>query len=93
MAETFYRAIRLNSNLPDPSLTYAANDAQVGDLDGDGVMEIVLKRQPYDGANQGRVARGHYAARSLQTGRHFPLADRHGYQYTFRLSLYLFYRV
>lgn len=53
MAETFYRAIRLNPHVPDPALTYAANDAQVGDLDGDGVMEIILKRQPYDGANQG----------------------------------------
>lgn len=53
MAETFYRAIRLNTHVPDPALTYAANDAQVGDLDGDGVMEIILKRQPYDGANQG----------------------------------------
>lgn len=53
MAETFYRAIRLNTHVPDPALTYTANDAQVGDLDGDGVMEIILKRQPYDGANQG----------------------------------------
>ena len=53
MAETFYRAIRLNTHVPDQALTYAANDAQVGDLDGDGVMEIILKRQPYDGANQG----------------------------------------
>lgn len=53
IAETFYRAIRLNTHVPDPALTYAANDAQVGDLDGDGVMEIILKRQPYDGANQG----------------------------------------
>ena len=53
MAETFYRTIRLNTHVPDPALTYAANDAQVGDLDGDGVMEIILKRQPYDGANQG----------------------------------------
>lgn len=53
MAETFYRAIRLNTHVPNPALTYAANDVQVGDLDGDGVMEIILKRQPYDGANQG----------------------------------------
>lgn len=58
MAETFYRAIRLNTNVPDPTLTYTANDAQVGDLDGDGVMEIILKRQPYDGANQGRWREG-----------------------------------
>ena len=53
MAQTFYRKIQLNTNVPDPSLNYEANDAQVGDLDGDGKMEIVLKRQPYDGANQG----------------------------------------
>ncbi len=53
MAQTFYRAIRLNTNVPNPAITYNANDAQVGDLDGDGVMEIILKRQPYDGANKG----------------------------------------
>lgn len=51
--KTFYRKIKLNTNVPDQSLDYQANDAQVGDLDGDGQMEIVLKRQPYDGANQG----------------------------------------
>ncbi|MCH3985922.1 MAG: hypothetical protein LKH12_06800 [Prevotella sp.] len=53
MAQTFYRKIKLNTNVPDPTLNYEANDVQVGDLDGDGQMEIVLKRQPYDGANQG----------------------------------------
>lgn len=53
LAKTFYRAIRLNANVPDPSIHYVANDAQVADLDGDGKMEIILKRQPYDGANQG----------------------------------------
>ncbi|MUL43584.1 rhamnogalacturonan lyase [Streptomonospora sp. PA3] len=31
---------------PDGSYTYAANDAGVGDLDGDGSYEIVLKWQP-----------------------------------------------
>lgn len=30
-----------------------ADDIQVGELDGDGEMEIVIKREPYDGANQG----------------------------------------
>ncbi|WP_294546740.1 hypothetical protein [uncultured Bacteroides sp.] len=29
----------------DPQLTYKANDASVGDLDGDGIYEIILKRQ------------------------------------------------
>lgn len=53
MAQTFYRAIALNANVPNTALTYEANDAQVGDVDGDGEMEIILKRQPYDGANQG----------------------------------------
>nr|WP_320056957.1 hypothetical protein [uncultured Bacteroides sp.] len=53
MAKTFFRKIILNSGVPNAALTYEANDAQVGDLDGDGEMEIVLKRQPYDGANQG----------------------------------------
>ena len=32
---------------------YVADDIQVGELDGDGEMEIVIKREPYDGANQG----------------------------------------
>ncbi|QBI54788.1 rhamnogalacturonan lyase family protein [Streptomonospora litoralis] len=31
---------------PDGSYTYTANDASVGDLDGDGAYEIVLKWQP-----------------------------------------------
>lgn len=53
MAKTFYREITLNTNVPDPSLNYLADDAQVADLDGDGQMEIVLKREAYDGANQG----------------------------------------
>ncbi|MBP1615352.1 MAG: hypothetical protein H6Q13_2800 [Bacteroidetes bacterium] len=53
MAKTFFRKITLNLGVPNAALTYEANDAQVGDLDGDGEMEIVLKRQPYDGANQG----------------------------------------
>ena len=53
MGKTFYREIKLNVNVPNPQITYEANDAQVGDLDGDGEMEIVLKRQPYVGANQG----------------------------------------
>ena len=29
------------------------DDIQLGDLDGDGELEIVVKREPYDGANQG----------------------------------------
>lgn len=53
MAQKFYREIKLNTNVPDPSLLYKADDAQLGDLDGDGQLEIVLKREPYDGANQG----------------------------------------
>lgn len=40
-------------SVPDASLTYSPDDIQVGDLDGDGELEIVLKREPYDGANQG----------------------------------------
>ena len=57
MAQTYYRKITLNANpstieLPE-SGSYVADDIQVGELDGDGEMEIVIKREPYDGANQG----------------------------------------
>ncbi len=58
MAEKFYHEIRLNMNVPDASLTYSPDDIQVGDLDGDGELEIVVKREPYDGANQGEWKNG-----------------------------------
>lgn len=45
MAQTFYRTIKLNTHVPDPSLVYKAGDAQVADLDGDGENEILLKRE------------------------------------------------
>ena len=38
---------------PDASITYSPDDIQLGDLDGDGELEIVVKREPYDGANMG----------------------------------------
>lgn len=53
MALQFYREIKLTTNVPLPSAAYRADDVQIGDLDGDGEMEIVVKREPYDGANQG----------------------------------------
>ena len=53
MAEKFYHEIRLNMNVPDASITYSPDDIQLGDLDGDGELEIVVKREPYDGANRG----------------------------------------
>lgn len=53
MAENFYHEIKLNMNVPDPSLNYAPDDIQLGDIDGDGELEIIVKREPYDGANQG----------------------------------------
>ena len=53
MAQNFYREIKLTTNVPLASVTYKADDVQVGDLDGDGEMEIIVKREPYDGANQG----------------------------------------
>lgn len=53
MATKFYREILLKSDVPDISLNYAPDDIQLGELDGDGELEIVVKREPYDGANQG----------------------------------------
>ena len=53
MAEKFYHEIRLNMNVPDASITYSPDDIQLGDLDGDGELKIVVKREPYDGANMG----------------------------------------
>ena len=53
MAEKFYHEIKLNMNVPDASITYSPDDIQLGDLDGDGELEIVVKREPYDGANMG----------------------------------------
>ena len=53
MATKFYREIILRSDVPDAALTYAPDDIQLGELDGDGELEIVIKREPYDGANQG----------------------------------------
>ncbi|WP_294553469.1 hypothetical protein [uncultured Bacteroides sp.] len=58
MATKFYREIVLNTSVPDGSLTYTPDDIQLGDLDGDGELEIVIKREPYDGANQGRWHNG-----------------------------------
>lgn len=53
MAMKFYREIVLSTSVPDGTLTYAPDDIQLGELDGDGELEIVVKREPYDGANQG----------------------------------------
>lgn len=33
-----------NTELPDPSLAYTVRDAAVGDLDGDGILDIVIRR-------------------------------------------------
>lgn len=49
MGQTFYRSVFLNnSNLPDPTFKYRAADAAVGDLDGDGEYEIVIRREVED---------------------------------------------
>lgn len=53
MATKFHHEIRLNMNVPEPAITYSPDDIQLGDLDGDGELEIVVKREPYDGANMG----------------------------------------
>lgn len=44
-AATPYFSVPINNvELPDPSLVYAVRDAAVGDLDGDGVLDIVIRR-------------------------------------------------
>lgn len=53
MAQNFYHEILLNMDVPNGSLNYAPDDIQLGDIDGDGELEIIVKREPYDGANQG----------------------------------------
>lgn len=60
LAANFYRSIPLNMNVPDPSFEYLPGDAAVGDLDGDGEYEIVLKREvnPTDNTADGGPQRG-----------------------------------
>ncbi len=49
VGQTFYKSIFLNNqNLPDPTLIYRAADAAVGDLDGDGEYELVIRREVDD---------------------------------------------
>lgn len=46
MAQNFYRSVPLNmTNLPVTSESYKVSDAAIGDLDGDGEYEIVVKRE------------------------------------------------
>lgn len=46
MARSFYRSIPLNMNdLPATTEPYKVSDAAIGDLDGDGEYEIVIKRE------------------------------------------------
>lgn len=52
-AQTFYHKIALNNAFTDATVNYNADDVQVAELDGDGELEIIVKREPYDGANQG----------------------------------------
>ena len=56
MAATFYRSIPLKmDNLPKTNKPYLVSDAAIGDLDGDGEYEIVIKRhtESIDNAKSG----------------------------------------
>lgn len=75
MGQTFYRSVFLNnSNLPDPTFKYRAADAAVGDLDGDGEYEIVIRREVEDrdpgGTNWKGNSKGStiYEAYKISTG-------------------------
>ena len=60
---------------------HTPNDASVGDLDGDGEYEIVLKQEqrPRDNSQTRHDRRDQ--ARSLQARRHVPLADQPGQEH------------
>ena len=75
MGQTFYRSVFLNnSNLPDPTFKYRASDAAVGDLDGDGEYEIVIRREVEDRDPGGTNWKGNslgstiYEAYKISTG-------------------------
>ena len=69
--------------------TYEANDASVGDLDGDGALDFVLKWQPDQRQGQlpVRLHRQH-DRRRRQARRHPPVAHRPGPQHPLRRALH-----
>lgn len=93
MATKFYHEIRLNMNVPDASLTYSPDDIQVGDLDGDGELEIVLKREPYDGANQGGWRNGTTLLEAYKMDGTFLWQIDMGINYPFRFTLYFLHSI
>ena len=74
--------------------TYSPNDASVGDLDGDGEYEIVVKWDPSN-AQRHRVAglSGRASARRLPARRHAPVADRSRQEHPRRRPLHAVHRL
>lgn len=59
-----------NAGLPNPSLIYAVRDAAVADLDGDGVLDIVVRRD-VDPRDIGVTWNGHQKGSTLLQGYKF----------------------
>jgi hypothetical protein len=73
---------------PPSSSAYAANDASVGDLDGDGSYEIVLKWDPPTPRTTRSPGSPERLRRRLQAQRHPAVADQPGPQHPGRRALH-----
>ena len=81
-------------NTPDGrSYTYSAGDASIGDVDGDGEYEIVLKWDPSNARQRTRWIHGQCAFRLLSPHGRAPVAHRPWAQYSCWGALYAIYGI